>query len=124
MPRFNLLILLLAYSFWDHNLLSHQSTMLFTKSILPVCALLTFTATAAPTLDGRDGHDSDCLTEKDAKYLVDTLQYFYVKLDQKLAEKTLTEDFISQSDTQNAVFGCFGPGVRVAFLIKPRMLID
>lgn len=80
--------------------------MHLSKLIFSICAPLVITVLAAPSPDSRYGdHQGDCLTQKDAKYLVNTLQYFYVKLDKPLAKKTLTVDFIAQSDSQNALFG-------------------
>jgi len=84
--------------------------MHITNALLSLCVLLATNISASPTSPAYDNHGHDCLTEGEATYLINTLQYFYVKLNKQLAEKTLTPDFISQSDSNNLIFGCFGPG--------------
>ncbi|KAJ9668463.1 tRNA-His guanylyltransferase [Coniosporium apollinis] len=50
------------------------------------------------------GYGKDCLTDSEARFLVDTYNYFFVRLDPQVAEKYLAPDFHEFSDSYITLF--------------------
>jgi hypothetical protein len=70
--------------------------MLYFKVFLPFLAIIGL-ALSHPH-DGSD--DDDCVSDRTAKNLVTTFQYFFTAVNPALANKTLTENFQLFSDSQ------------------------
>jgi hypothetical protein len=70
--------------------------MLYFKVLLPLLALI------VPVLGAPNNNhdDDDCVSDKTAKDLVKTFQYFFTAINPALANKTLTENFKLYSDSQ------------------------
>ena len=80
-------------------------TMLFRKSILTLSLLPSVLAIPGARTEYRPGHRSECLSDAEAKFLVDVMVSFSVSFDADYAGQFLADDFTVQSDSINILTG-------------------